>query len=92
MFSFHQHALKNVKTLNTESKSFHALLTSFDGLAIIQPSEGGKTKFAKDPKSLDGLHHDQGPRRIGFHAIQGAVCLEEALEDDWCFKVITGSQ
>ena len=45
------------------TEKFH---TSFDGLAISQPSEGGKTKFAKDPKSLDGLHHDQGPRRVVF--------------------------
>ena len=67
------------------------LHTSFDGLAISQPPEGGKTKFAKDSVSFDGLHHDQGPRRVGFHAIQGAVYLEEALEEDWCFKVITGS-
>ena len=47
------------------------LHTSFDGLAISQPPEGGKTKFAKDSVSFDGLHHDQGPRRVGFHAIQG---------------------
>ena len=67
------------------------LLTSFDGLAISQPPESGKTKFSKEALSYDGLHLDQGPRRLGLHAIQGSLYLEEAKEEDWCFKVITKS-
>ena len=37
------------------------------------------------------LHLDQGVPRVGLHAYQGAVYLEEALEDDWNFTVIEGS-
>ena len=69
------------------------LLTSFDGMAIGQPPELGdaRFKFAQDPNSFDGLHLDQGPQRKGLHAYQGAVYLEEAEFEDYCFKVIRDS-
>ncbi len=79
-----------VKPIFAQIYGTDKLLTSFDGLAISQPPENGKTKFAKDP-GYDGLHHDQGPRRVGLHAIQGALYLEDATAEDWCLKVITKS-
>ncbi len=65
------------------------LLSSFDGIAIGEPPENGNTKFAEDFKP--SLHLDQGPQRVGLHAFQGAVYLEQADDDDWCFQVLETS-
>ena len=69
------------------------LLTSFDEMAICQPPELGDAhfKFIQDANSFYGLHLDEGPRRKGLHAYQGAVYLEEAELKDYCFKVIRDS-
>jgi hypothetical protein len=37
------------------------------------------------------LHHDQFPPMQGLHAYQGAIYLEAAELDDYCFMVIAGS-
>ena len=37
------------------------------------------------------LHLDQGVRRQGLHAYQGAVYLEETTETDHCFRVLSYS-
>ena len=65
------------------------LLSSTDGIAIGEPPELGRTHF--DEPGTHTLHHDQGPHKKGLQAHQGAVYLEEALQDDWCFMVIEGS-
>ena len=69
------------------------LLTSTDGLALALPPELGDAhfKFAQNWDSFAGLHLDQGPRRKGFHAYQGALYLEEAEWEDYCFKVLRDS-
>ena len=65
------------------------LLSSTDGIAIGQPPESDNATF--EQLSTHSLHHDQGPERKGLHAYQGAVYIEEALEDDWCFAVLEKS-
>ena len=65
------------------------VVTSFDGMAIGQPPEIGHEKFAEFSPS--NLHLDQGGTKEGLHAYQGAVYLEAADEDDWCFVVMNGS-
>ncbi len=65
------------------------LLSSMDGIAIGAPPETSKSKFAEDVKS--SLHLDQGQARMGLHAYQGAVYLEEAQASDWCFQVLERS-
>lgn len=69
------------------------LLTSFDGMAVATPPEDDDStfKFAKKAESPDGLHMDQGPSKKGFHVFQGALYLEEAEEEDYCFKVMKNS-
>jgi hypothetical protein len=68
------------------------LLSSFDGIALSKPPEAGKgsSKFHKEGGARS-MHLDQGPMRLGLHAYQGAVYLEAADEDDWCFQVMSGS-
>ncbi len=61
------------------------LLTSFDCVSIARPPEEGETKFSDEVDHW--FHIDQGHRKIGLHAIQGAVYLEEAQDDDWCLEV-----
>ena len=65
------------------------LLTSFDAIAIGRPPEDGKEAFQKPGKHW--LHTDQTASRLGLHAYQGAVYLEEQCEDDWTFHVMKGS-
>ena len=65
------------------------LLSSMDGVAIGQPPEISDTPF--EVEGVNTLHHDQGGKKIGLHAYQGAVYLEEATEDDHCFMVIEKS-
>ncbi|XP_045162635.2 uncharacterized protein LOC123527316 [Mercenaria mercenaria] len=65
------------------------LLTSFDAVAIGRPPEDGVERF-DDPKQ-HWLHADCTPSRIGLHAYQGALYLEEQEEDDWTFQVMEGS-
>ncbi len=69
------------------------LLCSCDGIAIGRPPESGPTSFDNPPynSAANNLHLDQGPKRVGLHCYQGAVYLEEALADDWCFLVIEKS-
>ena len=65
------------------------LLTSMDGVAVGRPPEDYDTKFHEDGD--ENFHYDQGPHRVGLHGYQGAVYLEDATEDDWCFEVIDES-
>ena len=46
-------------------------------------------EYRKDSK--DWLHLDQGVRREGLHAYQGAVYLEEQTKEDYCFRVLAKS-
>ena len=82
-----------VKPVFSEIWGTDKLLTSFDGMAIAPPPELGDAhfKFAQDGNSFDGLHLDQGPQRNGLHAYQGALYLEDAEWEDYCFKVIRDS-
>ncbi|ELT89419.1 hypothetical protein CAPTEDRAFT_130395, partial [Capitella teleta] len=67
------------------------LLTSTDGIALAQPPElQGSGEFWKEG-DYTGLHHDQGRDRYGLHCYQGALYLEDAEEDDYCFMVIEKS-
>ncbi len=81
------------KSVFSEIYGTDKLLASFDGLAMAPPPENGdaRFKFVSNGASYDGLHLDQGPRRLGFHAYQGALYMEEAATNDYCFKVIKNS-
>ena len=65
------------------------LLTSFDAISIGRPPEDGQEQFQKPGDHW--LHNDQHPLRVGLHAYQGGVYLEEQCEDDWTFHVMSGS-
>lgn len=65
------------------------LLTSFDAIAIGRPPEEGHEDFQDTRKYW--LHADTTPSRIGLHAYQGALYLEEQTKNDWTFQVIEGS-
>lgn len=65
------------------------LLSSFDAIAIGRPPEDGQEEFYKP--GVHWLHVDQNAARIGLHAYQGAVYLEESCEDDWTLQVMEGS-
>ncbi|KAK3103546.1 hypothetical protein FSP39_020054, partial [Pinctada imbricata] len=73
------------------------LLTSVDGVAISAPpeeeTEGFNMKNPEFRSETDSwLHLDQGKSRVGRHAIQGAVYLETSSSDDYCFRVMKGSE
>ncbi|KAK7104898.1 uncharacterized protein [Littorina saxatilis] len=65
------------------------LMTSVDTVAIGRPPEEGVEEFCSEETRW--LHVDQNPRRQGLHAVQGAVYLETADEDDWTLEVLEGS-
>ena len=65
------------------------LLTSYDAIAIGRPPEDGQEEFEVPGKHW--LHTDQIASRIGLHAYQGALYLEEQCKDDWTFHVLEGS-
>ena len=65
------------------------LLTSFDAVSIGRPPEEGKEKFQVPGEHW--LHADQQASRLGLHAYQGALYLEDQCEDDWTFQVMEGS-
>lgn len=65
------------------------LLTSFDAIAIGRPPEDGEETF--DDSEQHWLHADFTPARVGLHAYQGALYLEEQTADDWTFQVMEGS-
>lgn len=66
------------------------LLTSVDGMSIAEPPEQGRSNFSKPEDCW--FHLDQGSRRKGLHAYQGAVYLEGTTPSDYCFRVLEGSQ
>ena len=49
----------------------------------------GSEDYAKPEQ--DWFHLDQGARRQGLHAFQGAVYLEETTDTDYCFRVLENS-
>ncbi|VDI58066.1 Hypothetical predicted protein [Mytilus galloprovincialis] len=65
------------------------LLSSIDAVALSCPPEEGSDLFAKPDQNW--LHLDQGGQRVGLHAYQGAVYLEETLTTDHCFRVLAKS-
>ena len=65
------------------------LISSIDGMAIGHPPELGNASVLAG--RTHNLHLDQGDKKKGLHAYQGAVYLETADEDDWCFVVMNGS-
>ena len=65
------------------------LLSSFDAISIGRPPEDGEEKFHVQGEHW--IHVDQHASRIGLHAYQGALYLEEQCEDDWTFQVMEGS-
>ncbi|CAH1781916.1 unnamed protein product [Owenia fusiformis] len=94
----------HAKRVYAELWDTQKLLTSIDGVAIGRPPEDGTTEFyAGDNEFIDSkgnihrkpkkhwLHIDQKHKRLGLHAFQGAVYLEEATSIDWCFTVMEGS-
>lgn len=62
------------------------LLTSFDAVSIGRPPESGHEEF-QDPRKY-WLHADYTPSRVGLHAYQGSVFLEEQTKTDWTFQVM----
>ncbi|CAH1791153.1 unnamed protein product [Owenia fusiformis] len=78
-----------VKPLFAKLWGTDKLLSSFDVAAIGRPPEEGATEFQTEGSHW--LHCDQSAERIGLHGYQGAVYLETADEDDWCFHVLEGS-
>ena len=67
------------------------LHSSTDGIAVGRPPEDGETTYDNITPGANTLHLDQGPKKQGLHAYQGALYLEEALEDDWTFMIIENS-
>lgn len=65
------------------------LLTSFDAVSIGRPPEDGVEEF-QDPRK-NWLHADYTPSRIGIHAYQGSLFLEEQTKNDWTFQVMENS-
>lgn len=65
------------------------LLTSFDAIGIGRPPEEGAEDFQVPGKYW--LHADFTASRIGLHAYQGALYLEEQTKNDWTFQVMGGS-
>lgn len=65
------------------------LLTSFDAIAIGRPPEESNEIFTD--LSNHWLHADCTPSKVGLHAYQGALYLEEQTPDDWTFQVLEGS-
>lgn len=65
------------------------LLTSFDTVAIGRPPESGSEEFQDTRKYW--LHADTTPSRVGLHAYQGALYLEEQTKNDWTFQVMEKS-
>ena len=53
------------------------LLTSFDAISIGSPPEDGREDFQKPGDHW--LHTDQHALRVGLHAYQGALFLEETV-------------
>lgn len=78
-----------VKDIFAQIWSTDKLLTSVDAVALSYPPEEGSNAFAKPDENW--LHIDQGIDRIGVHAYQGAVYLEEASASDHCFRVLAKS-
>ncbi|XP_013413442.1 uncharacterized protein LOC106175829 [Lingula anatina] len=66
------------------------LLSSIDAVAIGRPPEGGEEEF-HTPDCYQWLHLDQSAKRVGLHAYQGSVQLEDTAEDDWCFVAMPTS-
>lgn len=66
------------------------LLTSMDAIAIGRPPEDGVETY-HDSSSKYWLHVDHTPSRIGLHAYQGSLFLEEQTKSDWTFQVMEGS-
>ncbi|KAH3695378.1 uncharacterized protein LOC127862545 [Dreissena polymorpha] len=79
----------NTKPVFAQLWHTEKLLSSFDAIAIRRPPEDGVEEFQKP----DGywLHVDVTPSRIGLHAYQGALYLEEQTKNDWTFLVMEGS-
>ncbi|GFR79764.1 hypothetical protein ElyMa_000563200 [Elysia marginata] len=65
------------------------LLSSMDAIAIGRPPEDGEENFWSEGDSW--LHVDQTAERVGLHAYQGAVYLEDCDERDWTFEVMENS-
>ncbi len=81
-----------IKHIFAEIYGTDKLLTSFDGMSIVDPKRNeSPLHFSDDELSYDLLHLDQGPHRVGLHSYQGALYLEGAQKEDFCFKVIAKS-
>ncbi|WAR14984.1 hypothetical protein MAR_005089 [Mya arenaria] len=65
------------------------LLTCFGSIAIGRPPEESNERF-QEPGDY-WLHVDVTPGRVGVHAYQGGLYLEEQDEGDWNFMVLEGS-
>ncbi|XP_005090599.1 uncharacterized protein LOC101861014 [Aplysia californica] len=65
------------------------LLSSIDAIAVGRPPEENEEIFWAPGQSW--LHVDQPAYRLGLHAYQGAVYLEDCEEEDWTFEVVEGS-
>jgi hypothetical protein len=76
-------AMKSKKMIIT---TMTTLKINNNGDCSGRPPEDGEEEFHNE---LSGgwLHLDQTSRRIGLHAYQGAVYLEDADQDDWTFEV-----
>lgn len=79
-----------VKAVFTEIWGTEKLLSSVDGVAVSPPPESmpGQPRFRNDKTFL---HLDQGANRLGLHAYQSGVYLEESSTSDHCFRVLKGS-
>ena len=65
------------------------LLTSFDRASLSPPPKKGSLDFNKAGENW--FHLDQTAQRVGLHAYQGALYLEETTEADYCFRILSGS-
>ena len=65
------------------------LLTSVDAIAIGRSPEDGAEEFQVPGKYWP--HADTSVSRVGLHAYQGALYMEEQRKKDWTLQVIEGS-
>ena len=70
-------------------RTIYKLLTSVDAIAIGRSPEDGAEDFQVPGKYL--LHADTSVSRVGLHAYQGALYMEEQRKKDWTLQVIEGS-
>lgn len=73
---------KNVKNVFSKLWNTNELLTSFDGICVMKPSNEVNNSW---------FHFDQSPTKKGLHCIQGFINLQDTTEKDGCLMIYPSS-